>query len=311
MDPLSVAASLSGLLSAANKITQTFLSLQDAPRLARSVTAEVTALSAIFAQLNTFLRHTTQRMSMTTVEQFVTTLTHCVLTFAELEEVIDVCMCSDAEGGGSVIGLWNRAKWTARQDTVKEILADLQTQKVSLNLMIGIWSSKTNLEAVRNYEQLCASMNTITERGRSRAQSINRNSKRLSLSNNKLTRRRSSLLSVVSLAKTRRHSLAFTVVSLDQPIHDSPTTTPPPQVSRRVARRLSWGGRQKSISLVTLVTSWWRPKGGMEISGPYDMRHTTHIGVDTKTGKMQVFGQEVGFGDGSPNNVIAVLILKL
>ncbi|KAF8247874.1 hypothetical protein K440DRAFT_661178 [Wilcoxina mikolae CBS 423.85] len=264
MDPLSVAASLSGLRSAANKITQTLLSLQDAPRLARSVTAEITALSATFAQLNTFLRHTTQRMSMTTVEQFVTTLTHCVLTFAELEEVIDGCMCSDAEGGGSVIGLWDRAKWTARQETVKEILADLQTQKASLNLMMGIWS------------------------------------------------RRSSLLSVVSLAKTRRHSLAFTVVSLDQvkdltslplPIYSyeiynysqymtPPPPPPPPQVSRRAARRLSWGGRQKSISLVTMVTSWWRPKGGMEISGPYDMRHTTHIGVDTKTGKMQVFGQE-------------------
>lgn len=179
---------------------------------------------------------------------------------------------------------------------------------------VGSYHSKTNLEAVRNYEQLCASMNTITERSRTRAQSINRNSKRLSLNNNKLTRRRSSLLSVVSLAKTRRHSSAFTCVSLDQvkdltalplPIYLYEIYNyrqymipppPPPQVSRRTTRRLSWvGGRHKSISLVTMVTSWWRPKGGMEISGPYDMRHTTHIGVDTKTGKMQVFGQEVRF----------------
>ena len=143
MDPLSVAASLAGLLSAANKITQALLSLHDSPRLARSVSAETKALSAIFSQLNNFLRHSSQRMSMTTVEQFVTVLTHCVLTFAELEEEIDGCMCGAGEtgaGGSSGIALWDRLKWAAREETVKAILADLQMEKASLNLMIAIWS---------------------------------------------------------------------------------------------------------------------------------------------------------------------------
>ena len=145
MDPLSVAASLAGLLSAANKITQALLSLHDMPRLARSVSAETKALSAIFSQLNSFLRHSSQRMSMTTVEQFVTVLTHCVLTFAELEEEIDGCMGGAAEDGTAgnstaSMALWDRVKWAAREDTVKAILADLQMEKASLNLMIAIWS---------------------------------------------------------------------------------------------------------------------------------------------------------------------------
>lgn len=140
MDPLSAAASVAGLLSAANQITKTLSFLADAPRLARSVIGETEALAAIFSQLNGFLRGTMhpkrERMSMTTVDQFVAVLTNCVLTFAELEEELDSLGLEDGDG----MKLWDRMKWTAKQDTLREILADLQQQKASLNLMIGIWN---------------------------------------------------------------------------------------------------------------------------------------------------------------------------
>lgn len=138
MDPLSVAASVAGLVAAATSITKTLSALSEPPRLIRSVAAETSALSAIFAQLNGILRsnnnsHTRrERMSMTTVEQFVAILTHCVLTFSELEQEMD--------GLGVGNTLWDRVKWNSKTDIVREILADLQAQKVSLGLMIGIWS---------------------------------------------------------------------------------------------------------------------------------------------------------------------------
>jgi len=154
MDPLSVAASVAGLASAATKIARSLYtftaSMDDAPRLARNVKSETEALSVIFSQLNGFLRNTTHakrsRMSMTTVDQFITLITHCVLTFAELEEELDaIDLGTDAaekggDGGGGSMRWWDRVKWAARQDVLKEILADLQQQKLSLNLMIGIWT---------------------------------------------------------------------------------------------------------------------------------------------------------------------------
>jgi hypothetical protein len=73
-------------------------------------------------------------MSLTTVDQFVTVMTHAVLTFAELEEELDgLEIGRDPQG-------WDRVKWAGKQEALKEILADLQQQKLSLNLMIGIWT---------------------------------------------------------------------------------------------------------------------------------------------------------------------------
>lgn len=156
MDPLSVAASVAGLAAAATKIARSLYtftaSIDDAPRLARNVKCETEALSVIFSQLNGFLGNTTHakrsRMSMTTVDQFITLITHCVLTFAELEEELDGINLGtdlmekggDVAGAGDSMGWWDRVKWAARQDVLKEILVDLQQQKLSLNLMIGIWT---------------------------------------------------------------------------------------------------------------------------------------------------------------------------
>ncbi|KAF8246608.1 hypothetical protein K440DRAFT_631159, partial [Wilcoxina mikolae CBS 423.85] len=212
MDPLSVAASIAGLASAAAQITTTLSSLADAPRLARSVVGETKALTVIFSQLNGFLRGTMypkrERMSMTTVEQFVAILTHCVLTFAELEEELDGLGFEDHSDG---MKMWDRVRWAAKQDTLREILADLQQQKSSLNLLIGIWNCKTNMEAADKYAQLCVSINGILERGQSRRASMipdaatqleanaefnfRRNKRSFSMDSS----RRSSMLSVVSL----------------------------------------------------------------------------------------------------------------
>ena len=136
MDILSVSASVVGLVAAATKITTalyTFTSaVQDAPRIARSVIGETEALTAIFSQLNGALRMKPDRMSMTTVEQFVGVLTRCVLTFAELEEEIDGLELDK--------GVVDRVRWTMKQQVLTEIMAELQQQKLSLTLMIGIWN---------------------------------------------------------------------------------------------------------------------------------------------------------------------------
>lgn len=37
------------------------------------------------------------------------------------------------------------------------------------------------------------------------------------------------------------------------------------------------------------------PEPEMEISGPFGVLHNTHIGVDPDTGKMEMWGKQVGF----------------
>ena len=99
MDPLSVAASVVGLLGAAAKVT-TFLyscwsSIDNAPKLARSLAYEVSTTSGCLAQVQAFLLQPTDSQSLKSrtdlimVEQVLVSLTDCVCVFSDLEKVID------------------------------------------------------------------------------------------------------------------------------------------------------------------------------------------------------------------------------
>lgn len=342
MDPLSVAASVAGLVAAATKIARSLYtftaSVDDAPRLARNVKCEIEALSVIFSQLNGFLSNTTHakrsRMSMTTVHQFITLITHCVLTFAELEEELDgielgtdlVQKGADSEGTAGGMRWWDRIKWTARQDVLKEILVDLQQQKLSLNLMIGIWTCKTNQEAVKSYEQLCQAMMTVGAREQPRGRRLSiarrdtfvekesypRRLSRLRRSFSMDSHRRSSVLSVVSLDQVSDiNSLALPIYSSELYNGAKYTAVESPQNTRvrpkSVMVMFSWTGagafgaktrspRPKSLvrRMASLLSGSSRSPSPAEfvISDPFDAKHNTHIGVDPSTGKMTIVGEE-------------------
>ncbi|KAL8835924.1 MAG: hypothetical protein Q9176_006608 [Flavoplaca citrina] len=97
MDPISVAASVVGLLGAATKISEVLThfirGVKDAPRLAVSTLTEVEDLKICFRQLQQFIEAEEGRRrshtAMVTVDQFVVVLTHAVMTFSELEAAVD------------------------------------------------------------------------------------------------------------------------------------------------------------------------------------------------------------------------------
>ena len=96
MDPLSIAASVVGLLGAATKISSILTTLlrktRDAPEFAHNVLREVTDISTTLAQLQSFLIGTRvgqrSRTKTLMVEQVIVVLTTCVMSFSELEETV-------------------------------------------------------------------------------------------------------------------------------------------------------------------------------------------------------------------------------
>lgn len=140
MDPLSVSASIIGILGAAAKVSSVLISFvqstKAAPKLAQTVLSEVNGLSAILTHLQTYLLGATNpsksRASLILVEQVIVTLTESVTTFSELEDALDTSKI-DAE-----MGALDRVRWAMKESKISEIQGRLQSNKTSLNLMLNI-----------------------------------------------------------------------------------------------------------------------------------------------------------------------------
>lgn len=97
MDPLSVIASITGILAVAAKITTAITGFiekdQDAPNSTRSVLTEVSDLSLCLTQLAPFIRGIRDaeriRKDAISVEQVVVISTLLVLNISELEKMLD------------------------------------------------------------------------------------------------------------------------------------------------------------------------------------------------------------------------------
>ncbi|KAL8855577.1 MAG: hypothetical protein Q9178_007808, partial [Gyalolechia marmorata] len=96
-DPLSFAAGLIGVVTAAAQISSLLIqftqSSKDAPQTARTVLSEVDDISGILSHLQSFLlgdqSSDRSRTQLLQVDQVVTIMSGCVLTFSELEQLLD------------------------------------------------------------------------------------------------------------------------------------------------------------------------------------------------------------------------------
>ena len=138
MDPLTIAASTVGLLGAAAKVSTVLTAFVSgtryAPTLAKVILQEVSDISVCLAQLQTFLSGSRvgsrSRTAMIMVEQVVVTLTACMITFSELEEVLGSLKLDDPQQ------LRNRVTWARRESVLTRLLDRLHSSRTSLNLML-------------------------------------------------------------------------------------------------------------------------------------------------------------------------------
>ena len=142
MDPLSVAASIVGIVSAAAKVTSILnnfvQSAKAAPKLAQSVLAEVIDVSACLSQVQSFLLGVEEiprsRQSLVMVEEIVVVLSNCVVIFSELEELLDLMKPHRPIEAGRLL------QWTLKEQAIGSLLLRLQSSKTSLSLMLSTFT---------------------------------------------------------------------------------------------------------------------------------------------------------------------------
>lgn len=138
MDPLSVSASIVGLIVAAVQVSamiKKFIdTTKEAPNSAQGVLLEVTALSVCLSQLQRYVSGKQEvarsRKSLVMVEQVIVVLTDCVSMFSELEQTLDMLKTDHP------MRVIDRLKWAMKETAMNRILRRLQTSKASLNFML-------------------------------------------------------------------------------------------------------------------------------------------------------------------------------
>lgn len=138
-DPLSIAAGVIGVLTAAAQISillrQFTLSVSKATRQAQHVLTEVNDTSIILSQLQSFLlgKEFTDRSrtSLLKVDQVVAIISGCVITFSELEKLLDEMKVVNS-------GVLDRFKWAGRESEMLVLIQRLQNHKASLSLIVNI-----------------------------------------------------------------------------------------------------------------------------------------------------------------------------
>ena len=138
MDPISIAAAVVGLLTAAEKISKTLAAVIHSTsyfsKLAQNVLLEVTDISTCLTQLRAFLVGarvgSRSQAKLILVDQVIILLTSSMKIFSELEEIVE-SLEPDKH-----MGLLSKARWSRKDAAISKLLLRLQQSKGSLNLML-------------------------------------------------------------------------------------------------------------------------------------------------------------------------------
>lgn len=140
MDPLSVIASVTGLLSVVAEITTVLSDFlrreKNAPASMRNIITEVSALHVCLAQLSHFIRGTEDaprsRQAAISVEQVVVVNTTCVLALSELEKILDSFKLKQP------MSTFTKLRWAINEQEITGILERIRVSRSSLNLILTI-----------------------------------------------------------------------------------------------------------------------------------------------------------------------------
>jgi cell division control protein 24 len=145
-DPLSIAASIAGLLgTSATVLTILYNLYKHAKGAANSLSRvidEVQGMNTIFNQVQQFIsgvaRAKHDRLAMLSVDDLVTTLSGCVLVCEALHKYVrEVAGLMDTTNTMKLV--LERVRWAAwKESEVAGFIQDLQRYKMSLNLMLTI-----------------------------------------------------------------------------------------------------------------------------------------------------------------------------
>jgi len=139
MDPLSIGSAVVGIISASIRIGKPLydltVGLKDAPKSAVALQAELNDIRSALEQLQTYLvgveKADMARRELLTIKNIIATLTGCVTTYSELEEIVRKCT-----NNKEISGVIKRAKWVLNEGKINMIVGKLQNHKASLTFML-------------------------------------------------------------------------------------------------------------------------------------------------------------------------------
>ncbi|KAL8647561.1 MAG: hypothetical protein Q9226_006380 [Calogaya cf. arnoldii] len=138
-DPLSIAAGVIGIATAATQISSLLIDFtrtsKEAPQTAHAVLMEVNDTRSTLSHLQPYLlgneHPDSSRSQLLPVDQVVTIMSGCVLTFSELELLLDGLK---TEG----MGILDRAQWARKEKAIDNLVQRLQNHKASLSLILHV-----------------------------------------------------------------------------------------------------------------------------------------------------------------------------
>ncbi|KAF4343955.1 hypothetical protein FBEOM_2112 [Fusarium beomiforme] len=167
-DPLSLAASIAGLISItveAVKFLSPYVSAaKETPPVAAHVYSEVQSTQVILMGLQDLTRNLAsvkvQRAALVGVNQVVAILTDGVLLYSELHTELQSL---PAKEGDVKIPLIGRLQWARKESTFITLLNRLQSFKNSMTLVLMILQSDSGQTAKQHQEQLYSNVKVLLE----------------------------------------------------------------------------------------------------------------------------------------------------
>ncbi|KAG8350280.1 hypothetical protein FVEN_g11627 [Fusarium venenatum] len=167
-DPLSVAASIAGLISItveAAKFLRPYVSAaRETPPVAAHVYSEVQSIEIILSGLQNVTNNLSsvhaRNAALIGVNQVITVLTDGVLLFSDLQaELRSLSPKNENEG----IPIRTRLRWVRKESTFTALLTRLQGFKSSMTLVLMILKSDSDRSATQHHEQLSSNINLLLE----------------------------------------------------------------------------------------------------------------------------------------------------
>ncbi|EXK77075.1 hypothetical protein FOQG_18204 [Fusarium oxysporum f. sp. raphani 54005] len=167
-DPLSLAASIAGLISItveAVKFLSPYVSAaKETPQVAAHVYSEVQSTQVILMGLQSLTKNLSsvkvQHAALIGVNQVVAVLTDGVLLYSELYTELQSL---PATGGDTKIPLMGRLQWARKESTFITLLNRLQSFKNSMTLVLMILQSDSGETAKQHQEQLSSNIKLLLE----------------------------------------------------------------------------------------------------------------------------------------------------
>ena len=136
-DPISIAASIVGLLTAAAKVSEVLESIirkaRRAPKLIHDVLGEVSSIQKCLRQVDHYLSSDFSDLGharLLLVEDIRVTFSECVMVFAKLEQLLGSLNLTQPLQASF------RARWTLREHEIQRLLNRLKSSQAALHFMM-------------------------------------------------------------------------------------------------------------------------------------------------------------------------------